>query len=218
MILGMLYGAACNLQHGMARAVDRPFDGQRISGVVRRPGRVLIGDVLRGELAIVGVETTGQGAARAEIMEIAALRVGPGLAPLEEFNVLVKPTGAVAPKVARKTGITQAQLDCQGIALHEAMRQLAQFVSGHPLFAHDAPVDRKLLGRAATQYGLPFDNPFYDSVMVAWSAWPGLPSYRLPLLADLLGLERQPVQRASATVQTTFALLRAASTSLGMGR
>lgn len=170
----------------------------------------VVGEVLRGEFAIVSAETTGQNAA-AEILEIAALRVGPGLAPLASFNVLVKPYSALPPEVARKTGITRSQLERHGIPLHDAMRQLTTFVDGRPLFAHNAPCDQCLLGRAASRHGLRFDNPFYDSLLVAWSAWPGLPSYQLPFLAEVLGLERTAGHRAFASVHTTLALLRAAS-------
>ncbi len=213
MILGAIYGAVCSLQAG--------FAGQSVAcpdyyglPMARRTGRVVIGDVLRGEFAIVGVETTGRNAANVEIMEIAALRVGPGLVQDAAFHVLVKPELAVSPAITRMTGIKQSQLDRQGVALPDAMRQLAAFVIRQPLFSHNAPFGQKMLGQAATRHGVRFDNPFYDSMLVAWSAWPGLPSYQLAQLAELIGLECQPAHRALTTVNTTLALLRAASESI----
>jgi DNA polymerase-3 subunit epsilon len=210
MILGAIYSAVCNLQAGIAGQAGACSDYYGVP-MARQTGRIVVGDVLQGEFAIVGVETTGQNAAHAEIMEIAALRVGPGLVQGAEFNVLVKPERAVAPAITRMTGIKQSQLDRQGIALHDAMRQLASFVTRQPVFAHNAPFDQQLLGRAAIRHGIQFDNPFYDSLLVAWSAWPGLPSYQLAQLAELLGLECQPSHRALTTAKATLALLREAS-------
>ena len=212
MILGAICAAACSF------TVDGAGPGGARRGYAhgaRPSGRVAVGDVLRGEFAIVSAGATGQSAARAEILEIAALRVGPGLVPVANFNVLVRPNRAVPREIAGRTGITQSQLECQGVPLHDAMRQLAAFVTRHPLFAHNAPFDQQLLGRAASGHGLRLDNPFYDSLMVAWSAWPGLPSYQLPFLAEVLGLEHQPGNGAYSSVKTTLALLRAASLPAG---
>lgn len=209
MILGAVYSAICHLQAGFGHAGDNTnYFG---SPLAQQSGRVVVGDVLQGEFTIVSVGTRGRLAAQDEITEIAALRVGPGLVPGAEFNVLVKPERSAPSAANRMTDTGQAQLNRQGIALHDAMRQLSAFANRQPLFTHNEHSDQQLLEQAATRHGLQLDNPFYDSQLVAWSAWPGLPSYQLSQLAEWLGLDYRPAQRALATVKANLALLRAAS-------
>lgn len=206
MILPALYAVASNLQ-----AVA---DGRRAHGTAPETRGFALGELLRGEFAVVGVETTGKIASSAEITEIAALRVGPGLVPVAKFEVLVEAGYAAAPDSASPSALAPPG---GRVGVQDAMRGLAEFVAQRPLFADRARFGQQVLARAAARAGIRFANPFYDSQLVAWSAWPGLPSYQLAALAELLGLEYRPAHRALATVAATLELLHAASESLREG-
>jgi DNA polymerase III alpha subunit (gram-positive type) len=212
MILAALYAMA-----GKLAALETPSTRAGFAAVVQRyVGNIEYGDVLRGEFAIIDIKTSGHGTAHAEILEIAALRIAPGFTQIGEFNVLIEPECVVPRSLAGHIGLPSAKPAHCGLALQEAMRQLANFVKRYPLFSNNASVDQSLLSKAAMRHGLSFDNPFYDSLLVAWSAWPGLPSHEFSALSEQLGQEHQPAQRALASVQTTLAVLRAASHSMGI--
>ncbi len=204
MMLAYLHAAADKLaaQNSGYCAGRPPADRVRAPAPLR--SRDAIARILRGEFVIL--DFTANRAAHGEIREIAALCVGPGFAPVAEYNVLIEPE--------RGVGGAPAPDDRHALSPRDAMRLLQAFVGHSPLFSEQASRNRKLLERAASRHGLRFDNPMYDSQLAAWSAWPGLPSYNSPELADLLGLKCPPTHRALARAQATLALLGAARQSL----
>ncbi len=119
--------------------------------------------------------------AHGRVTEIAALRVGAGLVQREEF------TASFA----------------QGCEAEVVLRQLAAFVNELPMFVHDMD--------SLMQYGLGLGKLLHDSQLLAWQVWPGLPSYRLADLAELLDLKCNATRHALAAAQITLALLCAVS-------
>ncbi len=171
-------------------------------------------DVLLGEFAIVDVETTGLNAECDDIIEIAAIHVGPGFQLVSEFRTLVKTDAWIPHNIVEMTGITQADVDSHGISLAEAMALFVGHVAQRPVFAHNAQFDYGFLEQAADQCGVAFDNPMHDSIQIAREAWPGLRSYKLSVLVEQLDLDYAPTHRALDDVKATLALLRAAHETL----
>ncbi|MBR0459970.1 MAG: hypothetical protein IJJ26_12090 [Victivallales bacterium] len=73
----------------------------------------------------------------------------------------------------------------QAPSLPELWPQLAPWLTGHPLAAHNAPTERKMLRQAFPLQ--PFDC-WIDTLRLARAAYPNLPSYALSDLLDSLEL------------------------------
>lgn len=161
-----------------------------------------------GTFIVADIETTGL-SARAEIIEIAALRANPRNGALEEFTTLIRPTRAVPREIIELTGITPKMLTQKGVSLQEAMTAFVSFCEGHPVVFHNAPFDRRFIQAAATSLGLYFDNPVLCSLKAARAAWPELTSHKLITLAQYLDIST-PTHRGLDDVRATLEVILAA--------
>jgi len=215
-LIQTLFKAASRLSQAIRACLPSAYlNYTAIPGMVQHEGHGVLAEVMRKEFVVVEVVCSERNRDQAGIIELAAILVKPGFAPHNAFNVLVRPAEPLPEKVRRRCGITQAQFERDGIALHDAIRQLQAFAGPRPLFSCNTPGELNLLGESAARYGLRFDNPFYYGLMVAWSAWPGLPLSRFEDLAGLLGLKLEPTRRAMSSAEAVLVVLRAASLSTG---
>ncbi|CAB3918168.1 Putative bifunctional exonuclease/endonuclease protein [Achromobacter pulmonis] len=168
---------------------------------------------LRGPFVVADLETTGLSTASCEILEFAAVRVGPEGAAQREYAQVVRTRAAVPPFITRLTGITQAEVDRQGVPVAQAFAAFLDFVEDLPVFFHNASFDRRFLAAAASQTGLPFANATHCTLALARRAWPELPSHKLDILARHVGAS-EPTHRALADVRTTVAVALAAGSRL----
>ncbi len=168
---------------------------------------------LGGPFVVADLETTGLSTASCEILEFAAVRVGAGGALEREYTQVVRTCGRVPSFISRLTGITQAEVDRDGVPVAQAFSSFLAFVEDLPVFFHNASFDRRFLSAAADQTGLPFPNATHCTLALARRAWPELPSHKLDILARHVGAS-QPTHRALADVRTTVAVALAASARL----
>jgi len=169
---------------------------------------------LGASFAVADLETTGLSTASCEILEFAAVRVGTDGGIEREFSQVVRIQRSVPPFIARLTGITQSEVDASGIPMPEAFGAFLDFLADVPVFFHNASFDRRFLLAAAEQTGLPYANPTHCTLALARRAWPELPSHKLGVLAQHLGVSA-PTHRALADVRTTVAVALAARARLG---
>ncbi|SSW68586.1 3'-5' exonuclease [Achromobacter agilis] len=169
---------------------------------------------LRGPFIVADLETTGLSTATCEILEFAAVRVDTSGALEREYTQVVRTRGPVPSFITRLTGITQAEVDRHGVPVVQAFSSFLDFVEDLPVFFHNASFDRRFLGAAADQTGLPFSNATHCTLALARRAWPELPSHKLEILARHVGAS-DPTHRALADVRTTVAVALAASAQLG---
>ncbi|MGE8660161.1 MAG: PolC-type DNA polymerase III [Achromobacter sp.] len=170
-------------------------------------------EALRGPFVVADLETTGLSTASCEILEFAAVRVAPGGVAQQEYAQVVRTRAAVPPFITRLTGISQAEVDRQGVPVAQAFSAFLDFVEDLPVFFHNASFDRRFLGAAALQTGLPFANATHCTLALARRAWPELPSHKLDVLARHVGA-CEPTHRALADVRTTVAVALAAGARL----
>jgi len=168
---------------------------------------------LGGPFVVADLETTGLSTASCEILEFAAVRVGTGGMLEREYTQVVRTCSRVPSFISRLTGITQAEVDRDGVPVTQAFSSFLAFVEDLPVFFHNASFDRRFLSAAADQTGLPFPNPTHCTLALARRAWPELPSHKLDILARHVGAS-QPTHRALADVRTTVAVALAASARL----
>jgi len=168
---------------------------------------------LRGPFIVADLETTGLSTATCEILEFAAVRVGVSGELEREYTQVVRTRGPVPSFITRLTGITQMEVDRHGVPVVQAFSSFLDFVEDLPVFFHNASFDRRFLGAAADQTGLPFPNATHCTLALARRAWPELPSHKLEILARHVGAS-DPTHRALADVRTTVAVALAASARL----
>lgn len=169
---------------------------------------------LRGPFIVADLETTGLSTATCEILEFAAVRVDACGSMEREYTQVVRTRGPVPSFITRLTGITQAEVDRHGVPVVQAFSSFLEFVEDLPVFFHNASFDRRFLGAAADQTGMPFSNATHCTLALARRAWPELPSHKLEILARHVGAS-DPTHRALADVRTTVAVALAASARLG---
>lgn len=163
----------------------------------------------RQPFVVADLETTGLNAEADEVLEFAAVLVDPIGSPTAEFSALVRVTRPVPQTITKLTGITQADVDREGLPLSEVMKSFQAFVGSRPVFFHNAPFDESFLKKAASQTQQKFANPVHDTLPLARAAWPSLGTYKLAALAEHIGAT-VPSRRALTDAKATLEVLMAA--------
>jgi DNA polymerase III epsilon subunit-like protein len=140
------------------------------------------------DFTAVDVETTDRDVDRAEIVEIAAVRVRDGVIT-DEYHALVRPRGRIAPGAARTHGIAEADL-AGAASFEEIWPPFREFCGADVLVAHngyqfDFPILRRLSGAELCTY---------DTLPLARDLQPG--SAKLPDLARHFGIDTGQSHRA----------------------
>jgi DNA polymerase-3 subunit epsilon len=85
-------------------------------------------------------------------------------------------------------GISQTELD-QAPRLAKLWPSASTFIEDYPLVAHNMSFDRSVLGASLDSCGLTFPaNPLHCSLKFSKVALPGLAAYKLPYVAEHLGI------------------------------
>lgn len=163
----------------------------------------------RQSFVVADLETTGLSSETDEVLEFAAVRVGPDGAVTGEFASLVRISKPVPGVITKLTGITQADVDRDGQPLAVAMSAFLAFVESSPVFFHNAPFDQGFLKKAAGLTKAKFANPVHDTLLLARQAWPSLCGYKLSALAEHVGAAA-PSHRGLADAKAALAVLLAA--------
>ena len=160
-----------------------------------------------GPFTVFDVETTGLSPVYDRIVEIAALRIETD-GSKKRFSTLVNP--------GRIHHITDAMVaDAPGFETVGA--EFSEFIRGSILVAHNARFDLSFLQESLARCGMaPWEGRTMDTVRLARSSYPGLPSYKLQDLRITLGLECEDgvAHRAGSDVEWTAVLLQKTLTHL----
>ena len=157
------------------------------------------------EIVCFDIETTGLDKKREVIIEIGAVVLKNG-AITDTFNTFVSPGRILSPDIIRLTGITDEML-VGAPGQEEALRAFLDFVGDRPLAAHNAEFDMGFIGVGCKKYGIPFENPSIDSLILAQNLLPGLGKYKLDIVAEHLQLPAFNHHRASDDAATVAYML-----------
>jgi len=158
-------------------------------------------------LAVIDFETTGMSPEHgARATEIAAVLVRDG-AIVGRYQSLMNTGAYIPPFIEELTGISNAMVR-QAPAAERVMREVAEFVGGHPLVAHNASFDRKFWDDELARVGLSRQQEFACSMLLARRIFPDAPNHKLGTLVEYT---RVPVtgrfHRALADAEMTANLL-----------
>lgn len=191
-------------------------DAERRSRPERRATRKTTGQAehawlaTQGTFVIADLETTGLSARTDDVIEYAALRVSPTGRVEAKFSALVRIGRQLPSRIVDLTGITDRDLEREGMAPEVALGQFLQFLEDHPVFFHNASFDVGFIEQSAQKLGIRgMKNPVYDTLAISRQVWPELPSHKLRDLAQMVGAI-SPNHRGSVDCQATLAVLIAA--------
>lgn len=139
--------------------------------------------LLEQDVVVLDTETTGLSFKTSELTEIAAARLN-GREVVDTFRTFVHPGRPIPPEIMRLTGITNADV-ASAPRPGEAVAQLAEFVDGSMIVAHNASFDRGFIERARPQG--PVTDLWVDSLALSRIALPCLSNHRLSDMASAFG-------------------------------
>ena len=138
------------------------------------------------EFVIFDIETTGLSAANCKITEIGAVIIKNGEI-LDKFSEFVNPGVPIPENIVKITGITDEMVaDAPDISV--ILPKFLEFCGDRMLVAHNANFDTSFIRAAAEQCGLPFTNPYLDTVAVSHYVNPTSKNHKLDTLAKLYNL------------------------------
>lgn len=141
--------------------------------------------LLEQDVVVLDTETTGLSFKDCSLIEISAARLS-GREPVERFETFVDPGGPIPPEIVRLTGIRD--LDVAGAPrAEEAVAELADFVGGMPVLAHNATFDRTFVSQV--KGGSEVSDIWIDTLSLSRIALPCLSSHRLSDMASAFGCD-----------------------------
>lgn len=105
----------------------------------------------------------------------------------ETFSSLIKPEPFYfVPEFIDIHGIRPEHTACAA-DFEEVWTEMERRINGLPLFAHNAPFDKKVLLSCLRFYGIKFEEPeFFCTCRLARSAWPHFSNHKLSTVCQML--------------------------------
>ena len=150
---------------------------------------------LEEDMVVLDTETTGLSYRACELIEIAAARIS-GKQIVDRFQTFVCPKKPIPLEIQQLTGIRAIDVADAPMAV-EAVAQLADFVGGSPILAHNAAFDRNFVEKVPG--GQEVSDLWIDTLSLSRLALPLLRSHRLADMAAAFGCE-SVTHRAMADV------------------
>lgn len=139
--------------------------------------------LIEDDVVVLDTETTGLGVQENELIEISAARLR-GREIVERFDTFVNPGRLIPEEITKLTSITNADV-AHAPSPREAVAELAAFVGGCPVIAHNATFDRSFIVNVPV--GEDVTDIWIDSLALSRIALPRLSSHKLSFMADLFG-------------------------------
>lgn len=140
---------------------------------------------LEEDIVVLDTETTGLSYRSCELIEIAAARIS-GKEVVERFQTFVHPTSTIPPEIQQLTGIRAIDV-ADAPSAEVAVAQLADFVEGAPVLAHNASFDRAFIEKVPG--GDEVTDVWVDTLALSRIGLPLLRSHRLSSMAAAFGCD-----------------------------
>lgn len=139
-------------------------------------------------VAVIDFETTGLSPQQGDrATEIAAVIVRDGQI-VDRYQSLMNAGVRIPPFITELTGITDAMVRAAPPAA-DVMREVYDFVGGHPLVAHNAGFDSRFWDAELERIGRTRAQEFACSMLVARRVFPQARSHKLGALVELARLQ-----------------------------
>lgn len=138
------------------------------------------------EFVVFDIETTGLSPLNCKITEIGAVKVKNGEITAR-YNTFVNPHVPIPEEIVKLTSITD-EMVADAPDIDKVLPEFFDFCGDSLLIAHNANFDISFIRTAADECGLPFYNPYLDTVALSRYLNPELKHHRLDDLAEYFGL------------------------------
>ncbi len=140
-----------------------------------------------GQTTVVfDLETTGLSAATCKIIEFGAVKICDGEI-IDRFSSFCNPGVEIPKEITELTSITNDMVK-DAPPVKEVLKDFLQFCDGCLLVAHNAKFDTGFIRAAATEYDMPFQNPWLDTVALSQFLNTDLHKHTLDSIAVYYGL------------------------------
>jgi len=154
-----------------------------------------ISSAFNEEIVCFDIETTGLDRKKEVIIEIGAVKLKDGKIT-DTFNTFAAPRRMLTTEITRLTGINDEML-VGAPSQEEALRAFLDFAGNSPLAAHNAEFDMGFIAAGCRKYGIAFENPSIDTLILSQNLLPELGKYKLDVVANYLQLPEFNHHRAS---------------------
>ncbi len=147
------------------------------------------------------IETTGLSKHYHRITEIAAVKFENNKI-VDQFETLVNPQTPIPSFIVKLTGITNEMVS-NAPTIDKIMPHFLNFVGDSIVVAHNATFDHGFLSKNAERLGLNFENKRLCTRKLANRLLPELPSKKLSIICNHLGIVNKQEHRAMTDVLAT---------------
>ena len=157
---------------------------------------------------VFDLETTGLDFEKDEIIEIGAVKIIDGVIK-ETFWCFVKPSKPIPAEASAINNITN-EMVASANTINQVLPDFFKFTRGAALVGHNAiEFDCKFIDANAKRLGYNFDNPKYDTLMMARAKLSNLRHHNLKTVCGYLGISLVGAHRAiNDTVATAEVFLK----------
>lgn len=150
-----------------------------------------------GEFVVVDLETTGLKSETDSIIEIAAVKYSQWKF-VDEFQALVQTETEIPGEIVKLTGITNDEIEKQGISLQEALVKLFTFIGDNVIIGHYIRFDIKFLINACKRVNIELGKRIcIDTIaLVKGKYGESLENYRLESIVKEMGIAEKQEHRA----------------------
>jgi DNA polymerase III subunit epsilon len=154
--------------------------------------------------AIIDVETTGTSARHERITEVAVL-LHDGRAVTDSFVTLVNPECSIPYFITRMTGISN-EMVAGAPRFCEIARRLVEMTEGRTFVAHNASFDYHFIREEFLRLGYAFERETLCTVRLGRKLLPGLSSYSLGKICEVMRIPNHSRHRAEGDARATARL------------
>ena len=147
------------------------------------------------EFVVFDIETTGLSPINCKIIEIGAVKIRRGEV-VSNFNEYVDPEVPIPERITELTGISDETVRGAG-KIENVLPAFLEYCDGKMLVAHNASFDTGFIRAASEQLGIPFNNPYLDTLALSRYLNPNLANHKLDTIAKHYGLGDFNHHRAS---------------------
>ena len=151
-------------------------------------------EILEQDFVVFDFETTGLESAKDEIIEIGAVKISKGKI-VSTFSTFVKPSVAIPAEITELTHITD-EMVADAPAINYVLPDFYKYCYGCSLVAQNIAFDYGFLSAIGKKMLYNFDNPQYDTMIMARNKLRGLKNYKLGTICDYLGVSLVGAHRA----------------------
>lgn len=174
--------------------IPEPYEDFEQSNMFGEINEGLSKDVLEQDYVVFDFETTGLESTKDEIIEIGAVKISKGKI-VSTFSTFVKPSVPIPEEITELTHITE-EMVADAPAINYVLPDFYKYCYGCSLVAQNIAFDYGFLNAIGKKMLYNFDNPQYDTMVMARNKLKGLKNYKLGTICDYLGVSLVGAHRA----------------------